>query len=331
MNNLRLSRVAKFLANDDDADDEDDDTNDEILGHHQVEHFRVRIQVFRFWSSHCPKNDGNYGMIHGAKLGPLGLTISHLFYDDDVGITTDWSAHDLENIIRVLQVFYLAFGLRINIHKSNVYGIGVPNEDVTCMANNSGGRLMLIKAVLGSLRIYFLSIFKVLKLVLNALERIRASFFWGGTKELKKLAWIKWPNVLSSFKKVIKALHGQEGGFDQQGCKFNGSWAKIDTWLGDAPLYIGYNRLYRLDQDKDCLIIDRIENRQWLWNWSRADLGVRNLAYLRDMLIGISHADTNYVEDSCIWTIAGDGVLSVRNTHRHIDAQLLPSLATSTT
>nr|GEV50418.1 reverse transcriptase domain, reverse transcriptase zinc-binding domain protein [Tanacetum cinerariifolium] len=102
-----------------------------------------------------------------------------------------------------------------------------------------GGRLTLIKAELGSLRIYFLSIFKVPKCVLNSLERICAMFL----REYLR-SWIKWSNVLSSFKKgrlnigslkyfnldllqkwrwrmyscpksvwdkVIKALHGQEG------------------------------------------------------------------------------------------------------------------------
>ncbi|GJY20232.1 RNA-directed DNA polymerase, eukaryota, reverse transcriptase zinc-binding domain protein, partial [Tanacetum coccineum] len=57
-----------------------------------------------------------------------------------------------------------------------------------------------------------------------------------------------------------------------------------DIWVGETPLFTRYNRLYHLDQDKDCLIIDRINNGQWSWNWSRTNLGVRNLAYLCDML-----------------------------------------------
>ncbi|GJY47921.1 RNA-directed DNA polymerase, eukaryota, reverse transcriptase zinc-binding domain protein [Tanacetum coccineum] len=67
----------------------------------------------------------------------LHITLSHLLYADDVVITTDWSVYDLDNIIRVLQVFYLASGLKIKIHKSNVYGIGVSNDEVSSMANNS--------------------------------------------------------------------------------------------------------------------------------------------------------------------------------------------------
>ncbi|GKD41708.1 hypothetical protein Tco_1261915, partial [Tanacetum coccineum] len=57
---------------------------------------------------------------------------------------------------------------------------------------------------------------------------------------------------------------------------------------------------------KDCLIIDRIVNCQWKWNWSREDIGVRNTAYLRDMFLEISQVDLNAVDDHCVWTMAKD-------------------------
>ncbi|GKE42501.1 putative RNA-directed DNA polymerase, eukaryota, reverse transcriptase zinc-binding domain protein [Tanacetum coccineum] len=78
------------------------------------------------------------GLIRGVKLGSPEVTISHLFYVDDMIITTEWNANDLDNIIHVLQVFYLASGLKINIKKSNVYGIGVLDVDVSSMSSNSG-------------------------------------------------------------------------------------------------------------------------------------------------------------------------------------------------
>ncbi|GJV50288.1 putative RNA-directed DNA polymerase, eukaryota, reverse transcriptase zinc-binding domain protein [Tanacetum coccineum] len=247
------------------------------------------------------------GLVQGIKISSSDIILSHLFYVDDVIITTDWNSNDLDNIIRVFHVFYLASGLKINIHKSNIYGVGVSNEDVSSIARASGcasgsfpltclglpigsnmsrisnwqplidwfqlrlsswkanflsigGRLTLIKSVLGSLGIYYLSIFKAPELVLKDLERSRASFFWGSSIDNKKMAWIKWPNILSSFDngglnigslksfnlallqkwrwrmfcfpntlwvKIIKAFHGKEGGFDSHGCSFNGTWSKI--------------------------------------------------------------------------------------------------------
>ncbi|GKB90907.1 putative RNA-directed DNA polymerase, eukaryota, reverse transcriptase zinc-binding domain protein [Tanacetum coccineum] len=78
------------------------------------------------------------GFIRGVKIRHSDTTISHLFYADDVIITTDLSACDLDNIIRVLHVFYLASSLIINIYKSNIYGIEVLDDDVSSLARNSG-------------------------------------------------------------------------------------------------------------------------------------------------------------------------------------------------
>ncbi|GKA37936.1 putative RNA-directed DNA polymerase, eukaryota, reverse transcriptase zinc-binding domain protein [Tanacetum coccineum] len=64
-----------------------------------------------------------------------------------------------------------------------------------------GGRLTLIKSVIGSLGIYYLSIFKAPEAVIKALESLRALFFWGAFEDKKKLAWIKWSNILASFDK----------------------------------------------------------------------------------------------------------------------------------
>ncbi|GKF59387.1 hypothetical protein Tco_0176173, partial [Tanacetum coccineum] len=78
------------------------------------------------------------GLVQGIKISSSDIILSHLFYVDDVIITTDWNSNDLDNIIHVFHVFYLASGLKINIHKSNIYGVGVSNEDVSSVARASG-------------------------------------------------------------------------------------------------------------------------------------------------------------------------------------------------
>nr|GEV83096.1 putative RNA-directed DNA polymerase, eukaryota, reverse transcriptase zinc-binding domain protein [Tanacetum cinerariifolium] len=188
------------------------------------------------------------GLIRGTKVGDLSLNISHFFYADDVVITTEWNSQVMENIVCVLHVFYFSSGLKLNIAKSNMYGVGVSSGEIEDMdlatgcapgmvpftylglplgsninllsnwqplidrfhkrlsswkANllSIGGRSTLIKAVLGSLGIYYLSIFKCPESVLKSLESLRASFFWGGSGDQKKMAWIKWDNILASYEK----------------------------------------------------------------------------------------------------------------------------------
>lgn len=50
------------------------------------------------------------------------------------------------------------------------------------------GRLTLIKSVLGSLPLYYFSLFRVPMSVLKSLEIIRRDFFWGGVGEGKKMS-----------------------------------------------------------------------------------------------------------------------------------------------
>ncbi|GJZ25898.1 RNA-directed DNA polymerase, eukaryota, reverse transcriptase zinc-binding domain protein [Tanacetum coccineum] len=232
------------------------------------------------------------------------------------------------NLISNWQPLIDRFQSRLSSWKANMLSIG--------------GRLTLIKAVLGSLGIYYLSIFKAPELILKALERYRATFFWGGSHDNKKIAWIKWSNVLSSFDKgglnigslkafnlallqkwrwrmhscpnafwvkIIKALHGKEGGFDVQGCNFNSTWSRI---IGSS------NYLYSIGIIPFNSLCFRI--------WPRTNIGVRNKAYLRDLLTEISLIDINVDEDSCVWSIAKDDIFTVAETRRIIDYMLLPSL-----
>nr|GEU82264.1 hypothetical protein [Tanacetum cinerariifolium] len=135
------------------------------------------------------------------------------------------------------EVFYLTLGFKINIQKSNVYGIGVSDVDVSSMTNKSGWAS-------GSFHFTYLGLPIVSNMSL--------------------------------------------------------------TWR-DSSFYIRYNRLYRLEREKDCLVIDRIDHGQWRWNWSRPNFGARNSADLLDMLFEISFEEINEVEDTCVMQELEDG------------------------
>nr|GEW15496.1 reverse transcriptase domain-containing protein [Tanacetum cinerariifolium] len=179
------------------------------------------------------------------------------------------------------------------------------------------------------------------------------------------MAWVKWSQVLSSFEKgglqigslkafnltllqkwrwrlpsslnnmwvnIIKALHGREGGLNNQVCSFNGTWSRIigtsnflhskgiiplnsfcfkvgcgtrvcfwkDIWIGDSPLH------------------------------TRSDIGTRNTAYLNDLLLKISQIDISVDEDTCTWVLSNDGTFYVKSARRLIHSKLLPSIPTPT-
>lgn len=54
-----------------------------------------------------------------------------------------------------------------------------------------GGRYTLVKSILNSLPLYYLSLFRALKTVIQNLEVVRNEFFWGDVGHLRKIVWAK--------------------------------------------------------------------------------------------------------------------------------------------
>nr|GFA93749.1 RNA-directed DNA polymerase, eukaryota, reverse transcriptase zinc-binding domain protein [Tanacetum cinerariifolium] len=171
--------------------------------------------------------------------------ISHLFYADNAIFMGQWSQCNIDTIIRVLDVFYRASSVRINMNKSNLMGISVDSNKVKhaaakigCLVLKTpfnylgsrvddlmsriqswhdvtkgmhtrlskwklitlsiGGRLTLLKFVLGVILIYHMSILKVPMKVLQNMESIRARFFNGVDVNSKKPSWVRWKSVLAA-------------------------------------------------------------------------------------------------------------------------------------
>ncbi|GJT20084.1 RNA-directed DNA polymerase, eukaryota [Tanacetum coccineum] len=156
----------------------------------------------------------------------------------------EWSDANLKSIVNILKCFFLASRLKINIHKSQVLGVGIPRSLVVqaaasigcavmqsqfrylgvmvgeCMSRHKawtdtvlklrsrlsnwkvktlsiGGRLTLLKSVLGASPLYNMSIYKVPRGVLKSMEAIRSKFFNGADYLDKKITWAAWDKVLA--------------------------------------------------------------------------------------------------------------------------------------
>ncbi|GJV05640.1 RNA-directed DNA polymerase, eukaryota [Tanacetum coccineum] len=79
----------------------------------------------------------NAGLYKGISLND-SFTISHLFYADDVVFIGEWNNNNIETLLGVLRCFYLASGLKINLHKSKLMGIGVSSNVVAAAASLIG-------------------------------------------------------------------------------------------------------------------------------------------------------------------------------------------------
>lgn len=67
----------------------------------------------------------NEGLFHVVKMGNGDPLISHLFYADDAIFVGEWSQNNLKNLARILRCFHITSRLKVNFHKSKVFGIGV--------------------------------------------------------------------------------------------------------------------------------------------------------------------------------------------------------------
>nr|GEX48861.1 RNA-directed DNA polymerase, eukaryota [Tanacetum cinerariifolium] len=64
--------------------------------------------------------------------------LSHLFYADDVVFLGEWSETNLVNLVKIFDCFHRASGLKINLIKSQVLGIGIPRDIVSQGASRIG-------------------------------------------------------------------------------------------------------------------------------------------------------------------------------------------------
>ena len=83
------------------------------------------------------------GEFQGIALSDMCPVISHLFYADDALILGEWSTCNIANMARVLRCFYVCSGLKINIHKSNLFGLGTEGQEVVELASVMGCKVGL--------------------------------------------------------------------------------------------------------------------------------------------------------------------------------------------
>ncbi|XP_071741061.1 uncharacterized protein [Rutidosis leptorrhynchoides] len=78
------------------------------------------------------------GIFKGVEIGNDKVVISHLQYADDTIFFGDLSMSNARNLIYILKCFELASGLKVNFHKSCLYGVGADSGEIDMLANRMG-------------------------------------------------------------------------------------------------------------------------------------------------------------------------------------------------
>ncbi|GKA65348.1 RNA-directed DNA polymerase, eukaryota, reverse transcriptase zinc-binding domain protein [Tanacetum coccineum] len=259
------------------------------------------------------------------------------------GSSLKWSDANFNTIVHVLECFFRSKigGLMSRVQSWNeVVDRVIARLSKWKMKTLSiGGRLTLLKSVLGSMPIYHMSIFKVPMCVLHMLESIRSYFFSGHDLNSKKTSWVKWKNVLASKEKgglgvsslyalnrglmfkwvwwfftqntslwtrVIKAIHGEDG---KVGKNVKSGFPSI--WLD-------------IVHEMDVLKKQDIDIINYLYPG-----GVEQEQYIA--LIDQVH-DVSFIPMRArqIWSLESLGEFSVASVRKLIDDKMLPDVANKT-
>ncbi|GJS81364.1 hypothetical protein Tco_0747905 [Tanacetum coccineum] len=115
-------------------------------------------------------------------------------------LPTHWLYRSLNSPFQILRVYVGVNMLDLNAWDDMVGKIKSRLSKWKINTLSIGGRLTLLKAVLGSTLIYPMSLYKVPKTVLHEMESLRRNFFNGVQGVDRKISWVKWTKVLASKK-----------------------------------------------------------------------------------------------------------------------------------
>ncbi|XP_022030231.1 uncharacterized protein LOC110931132 [Helianthus annuus] len=288
-------------------------------------------------------------VVTGIQI-PNGPCVSHLFYADDAIILGEWSELNIRNVVRILRVFNICSGLRINLEKSNIFAVGVPSAELDSMANCVG-------CLAGSFP------FKYLGLMVGA--NMNRVCNWKPVYDVFDARLAKWKAKLLSvggritlIKATIEALHSVRNGgvFLPAKKSLSGVWYNIapvlcktningtplrsffkasvgngsstafwlDPWVCNRPLKEAFPALFQLEMDKSCKVSVCFGlNQRFIWRWRRplsSETEVNELVNLCSLMVQVTLSQNI---DKWEWIGAADKEFSVKAVKKLLDSDRL--------
>ncbi|GJV64336.1 RNA-directed DNA polymerase, eukaryota, reverse transcriptase zinc-binding domain protein [Tanacetum coccineum] len=209
-----------------------------------------------------------------------------------------------------------------------------------------GGRLTLLKSILGSTPLYHMSMFRVPKQVLQQMERIRARFFNGTDIKSKKISWVSWKRTMASrdtggkkvcvsypsaWLNIVKEMGVMQAkGIDilnymklKCGDGTSTSFWK-DIWRDEVAFKDLYPRLYMLENMKEVTVAHKLAQEDLEWSFRRKVRSGCEMQQLNSLKAKIEGVILNNSSDRWTWSLEGSGEFSVSSLRKEIDSVYLP-------
>nr|GEZ40950.1 RNA-directed DNA polymerase, eukaryota, reverse transcriptase zinc-binding domain protein [Tanacetum cinerariifolium] len=213
-----------------------------------------------------------------------------------------------------------------------------------------GGRLTLLKSVIGSMPIYHMSLFKVPMMILNRMESIRSHFFNGSDMLGKKPTWAS----------VIKSIHGAQGKIGKEmNASFPSIWLDIvkevdllkkqglnllsfihkklgngsgtffwdDAWHGDIAFKDLYPRAYASESCKNMDVASKLSHNNLAYSFRRVPRGGAEQEQLNLLTDKITCTSLVNMRDRWVWSLEGSGDFFVASIRKAIDNHMFLEVA----
>ncbi|GJU35851.1 hypothetical protein Tco_1184205 [Tanacetum coccineum] len=166
---------------------------------------------------------------------------------------------------------------------------------------SSGGRLTLVKSVLGSMPIFHMSLFKVPAGIIHKLESIRKHFFNDHEVSSRKISWVNWNKGSFIMARVIKAIHVMDGSIGDEGI----------AWHVEGILKDRFPRIYALENCKSVTVGDKLAHQTLSHSFRRLPRGGIENAQFAEFSVLLQQVVLAQGSDRWTWTANGSVTLVV--------------------
>nr|GEV26566.1 RNA-directed DNA polymerase, eukaryota [Tanacetum cinerariifolium] len=241
------------------------------------------------------------------------MNIAYMFYADDAVFVGRWCDGNINTLIHVLDCFHRASKVggnmsRISAWKEVIDKVRSRLSKWKSKTLSIGGRLTLLKSVLGSIPIFYMSLYRVSKKVLSTLESIRSHFFNGHDSNNKKASW--------------------NGGVNKVVSGSNSCWRNIVKEVLALQDQDRFPRVYALETCKQVLVSAKlIDLNSSLRRNTRGGVEQAQFNTMTELM-----ATVNLVTqaDRYVWTLNGFGEYSMASMRKILDDFRAPTTCSPT-
>nr|GEU95458.1 RNA-directed DNA polymerase, eukaryota [Tanacetum cinerariifolium] len=226
---------------------------------------------------------------------PSGLVVR----GHDVVFVGQWCEGNINTLTHVLDCFYHASGLRINMGKSKIIGTLVEKSIVSNAASKLGCLLL------------------------------KLPFSYLGTKVGSSMSRI------NAWEDVINKKPSQQGiNFMDFMCLKLGNGSSIsfwnDQWIGDRHLRDLFPRLYALEDNKNAMVNVKLSDGRLESSFRREPRSGAEQAQLNELSILVSDVNLRPISDRWALSLKGSGDFSVASIRKVIDGKRFSKVSSKT-